>query len=141
MSAMHESVERLMNLAAKKLGRQRVSKKELAALLGISAQTLTNWCSRGVSREGAMLAEQHLGTSSTFVRDGLRSYPMPEPATEQVEDPISGHLYNAWPFRNVTPAQIRKLTLEELDYIEAVIHQKLATRLAINTASSAKSET
>ena len=123
---MDASATRLFNAAAKKLGRDKVTNTELAAILGVSQQTINNWITRGVSREGAMLAEQHLGISSTFIRDGLTSYPKIEPP-EPME--VREQTYFYWPFRQIRPEQLRKLTLEEIEQLESTMLQNIAHRI------------
>lgn len=66
----HPSYARLFNLA--KMATEKTPKPveidaDLARLLDVSAQTIGNWKTRGVSKEGADIAERVLGCSSTFI--------------------------------------------------------------------------
>lgn len=89
--AMHESMERLY-LAAKELG-DTVGKSNVARLLGVSPQVLKNWEDRGVSNEGAIRAQQLIGCSPAWIRDGtgqmstpplLVRYPVPANSNRRV---------------------------------------------------------
>lgn len=43
---------------------------ELARALGEKAQTITNWATRGVSKDGALKVQEELGISATWVLNG-----------------------------------------------------------------------
>lgn len=47
-----------------------VSKSAVARLLGVSPQTVTNWKERGVSRDGALFAQDKFGFSATWILNG-----------------------------------------------------------------------
>jgi len=65
---MHPSAERLY-LAAKEL--QGIEgQSNLARLLNESPQTVNNWEVRGVSKQGAMNAQQQIGCDANWVRTG-----------------------------------------------------------------------
>lgn len=75
ISGMHESLKRLL-AAAHDATRTRVSPiTELSQLqkdMGESPQTINNWKgSRGVSKDGAIKAEQLYGCSVTWIMDGV----------------------------------------------------------------------
>lgn len=58
-------------LAAARESAARVdSKSALAACLNESPQTITNWSSRGVSKQGALNAQRAIGVASAWVLDG-----------------------------------------------------------------------
>ncbi len=68
ISAMHEQMDRLYKAA-------RVLKKiegqsAVARLLNASPQTLKNWESRGISRDGMITAQEIIGCSSTWLKSG-----------------------------------------------------------------------
>jgi hypothetical protein len=65
---MHESMQRLYR-AAKDL-RGREGQSAVADLLGTSPQVLNNWERRGVSQGGAILAQQKIGCSPSWVTNG-----------------------------------------------------------------------
>jgi hypothetical protein len=44
---------------------------DLVRALGISPQTLTNWKSRGISKDGALLAERFFGCAPSYVIEGI----------------------------------------------------------------------
>lgn len=62
------------------------SKSALAVRLGESAQTITNWSSRGVSKPGALNAQRKLGISSAWVIDGTGPK-MVHPPSQSSNDP------------------------------------------------------
>lgn len=63
----HPSFERLISAAKAKGITERV---DLAALLGHTTFTIANWAKRGVSRDGALAAQEKLGVSSLWVLHG-----------------------------------------------------------------------
>jgi phage repressor protein C with HTH and peptisase S24 domain len=70
---MHPSVTRLLNYARKKSERTVNVVKDFAELqvrLQVSSATMTNWKKRGVSKEGAISAEQEFGCSVNWVLTG-----------------------------------------------------------------------
>lgn len=65
---MHPSVERLLACAvsatAQRAPKNQVTTlRDVAVALGVSAQTMTNWKSRGLSRDGALQAQRVFGCS------------------------------------------------------------------------------
>lgn len=75
ISRMHESLKRLLDAAHEATRNRAIPITELSQLqkdMGESAQTINNWKGeRGVSKEGAMKAEQLYGCSVTWVREGI----------------------------------------------------------------------
>lgn len=70
---MHPSVIRLFDYARKKTAKTANAVTDFAGLqvrLQVSSGTMTNWKSRGVSKEGAIKAEQELGCSVNWVLTG-----------------------------------------------------------------------
>ncbi|MDQ0068983.1 phage repressor protein C with HTH and peptisase S24 domain [Variovorax boronicumulans] len=70
---MHESVSRLLDYARKKSSEFAKPGNDfgrLQVLLQVSSATLTNWKSRGVSKEGAIRAERELGCSANWILTG-----------------------------------------------------------------------
>lgn len=70
---MHPSVSRLLDYARRKTKGSPVVIADFQALqviLEISSGTMTNWKSRGVSKEGAIKAERELGVSANWVLNG-----------------------------------------------------------------------
>lgn len=68
---VHESLERLYDLAARafRIGR---TPRELGEVLKESAQTVNNWAKgRGVSKQGALKAQEMYGWSASWIRDGV----------------------------------------------------------------------
>lgn len=70
---MHQSVIRLLDYAREKTKGSRnhiTDFVQLQALLETSSGTMTNWKSRGVSKEGALRAEKELGCSANWLLTG-----------------------------------------------------------------------
>lgn len=81
---VHPSLVRLLEVAAEA---KVVGPAALAKALNQSEQTVNNWryADRGVSREGAMLAQQRFKVSATWIRKGtgekmVGDLPMDQPA-------------------------------------------------------------
>jgi phage repressor protein C with HTH and peptisase S24 domain len=87
---MHESMRRLYK-AAKDL-RGTEGQSAVADLLGTSPQVLNNWESRGVSKAGAILAQEKIGCSPAWLTKGEGwmtatqpiSYPVPTSSYRKV---------------------------------------------------------
>lgn len=69
ISTMHETTERLY-LAAKDL-RKITGQSDLARALNASPQTVKNWESRGVSKQGMLDAQRLIGCSALWLETGL----------------------------------------------------------------------
>lgn len=70
---MHPSVSRLLDYSRKKTkgsAHQISDFAGLQVLLQVSSATLTNWKSRGMSKEGAIRAERELGCSANWLLTG-----------------------------------------------------------------------
>lgn len=78
ISTMHESAVRLYE-AAKALA-DTEGQSAVAALLNESPQTLNNWESRGVSKQGAMKAQAAWGCDANWIRTGDGQMRMHHPA-------------------------------------------------------------
>lgn len=61
----HESLQRLLSIAFELA--EIEGPAALASALGQSEQTVTNWGSRGVSKAGAILAQEKLGCSANWI--------------------------------------------------------------------------
>lgn len=69
IAGMHESMERLYR-AAKDL-RGIEGQSAVADLLGFSPQRLNNWEVRGISKQGAIRAQEIIGCSPAWVTEGI----------------------------------------------------------------------
>lgn len=65
---MKSSFDRLIEIAG------NVSQEELARTLDESAQTITNWKKRGVSKAGAIKASAHYGVSTNWILEGVEPH-------------------------------------------------------------------
>lgn len=73
MTSMHDSVMRLLacaKIASRNTKNPIADTGRLAEMLNVSSATMTNWKKRGVSKDGALLAEKALGSRPTFVLEG-----------------------------------------------------------------------
>lgn len=70
---MHDSMNRLLTYARDKTQGTREPIKDFTDLglsMGVSSAVMTNWKSRGISKQGALQAERMYGCSATWVLDG-----------------------------------------------------------------------
>lgn len=58
---------------------------EVAAALDVSSATVTNWRSRGVSKEGALIFQRKLGISATWILEGQQPMLVTGGASQSVE--------------------------------------------------------
>lgn len=65
---MHPTMQRLYQAAAEL--RQITSQSELANLLNVSPQSVNNWEVRGISNAGLLDAQEKVGCSATWLRNG-----------------------------------------------------------------------
>ena len=68
IACMHETMTRLYQ-AAKEL-KGITGQSELARAINASPQTIKNWESRGVSKEGMLEAEKMIGCSALWIKNG-----------------------------------------------------------------------
>lgn len=116
MQQIHESMNRLLAHAMK------VTRGEFGAIvdfkglqdrLGESSAVMTNWKTRGLSKDGALKAEREFGCSATWLLDGEGD----EVAREPAQKPV-------WPFVLIKPEHYKALPDEDRQIVE-----KLAVRL------------
>lgn len=69
IGVMHESTKRLYEAAGRLKGIK--SPSELALALNTSVQTVHNWEDRGISKEGALLVQEKLWISATWIRSAI----------------------------------------------------------------------
>jgi hypothetical protein len=171
MRKVHQSLVRLMEAARTSplLAKQRPGKKvethsDLADVLGASDQVISNWASRGVSKQGALRAGFVLGCSPTFVLEGagtafaaeapdLVMYEAERPvALLQVKSPevayqselpgdIDWHTLAVQVAMGHTKAEVRSLLLDFVDMVSAErtrLMQAIAERAKQHTPKGAK---
>lgn len=111
---MHESAKRIYELAAKlRPGTERPS--EVAALIGVTQQTLTNWESRGVSKIAALDLQAKKQINATWLLDG--------------HGPM---LIGPWPFQGITPNRWKNLDPPQKERIERNVTDLVEGFEAIN---------
>ena len=102
---MHESLERLLEHARKKTtgsSRPVLDEADLRAQMGVSPAVFSNWKSRGISKEGALIAEAKFGCSAHWLLSGRAQTPQAK----------------EWPFSLLTPDDVRKLSSKALEMVE-----------------------
>jgi SOS-response transcriptional repressor LexA len=95
---MHPQMERLY-LAAREL-RKVQGQSELARTLNTSPQTIHNWESRGVSKQGMLLAQRIVGCSASWLETGKGPMSLSESP-------------------NVTPVELRAHRIPMISYVQA----------------------
>jgi hypothetical protein len=129
MTTLHPSVQRLYQ-AAKDL-RDVSGQSAVARLLGATPQVVKNWEARGISNEGALLAQKIIGCNANWLLEGIAQMrnaawsPGPGPTVMTAEVP-SAALYefksdSDWPFRDITADEIKKLSEFDRGQIEGFI--------------------
>jgi phage repressor protein C with HTH and peptisase S24 domain len=81
--ATSKTGERLLKAAAAL--KQAEGPSDVARLLNVSPQTITNWMKRGVSKDGMLLAQRLIGVNATWIETGEGE--MPEPTTQHTSGP------------------------------------------------------
>jgi hypothetical protein len=98
IGGMHESAARLYQAALEMRGVE--GQTRLASLLGQVAQVVNNWEARGVSKEGALLAQREIGCDANWLLTG------------------EGSMQAGWPFKRVPLARVLALDSETLAFVE-----------------------
>lgn len=129
---IHPSIQRLY-IAAKEL-RDVAGQSAVARLLGTSPQVVKNWEKRGISSEGALLAQKNIGADANWLLDGvedvrIRRWTPPLEASTEL-DSSGSTVYmlkqpDDWPFRTVTKKEITGIPDFEKGQIEQFIRDKI----------------
>ena len=124
---MHETVERLLQYAQQATRGQPgaiVDVKGLGIRLEESVQTITNWKSRGVSKDGALKAEAAFGCSATWILTGKG---------ESVQESLS-----QWPFPRITLIELKGLPAPFLEIVEnlALSFKELSQNVDVDNKNS-----
>jgi hypothetical protein len=111
--AFHPSVKRLLDCAVaatagKPKHRRVTDEASLRVAMGITAQNLYAWKTRGVSKEGQLAALRLFGCSPAFIDSGIASAPHPQPPQPlKVGGPSSLQLRETLPsYGTLTPPHI-----------------------------------
>jgi hypothetical protein len=126
LGGMHPSMERLLNYARRStaglpLASRLVDFQALQARLGVSSAVMTNWKARGISKEGALQAQEALGCSATWLLSG--------------DGPDTS---DDWPFTRVARARWLACTAEDRGYVQAAMNKALEECEVARAASSGK---
>lgn len=129
---MHPSTDRLY-IAAHKL-KDVNGQSAVARLLNESPQTVKNWETRGVSRAGALRAEEVIGARAAWILTGEGEMALQEPqlsfppvAPPAYETPVDGYI--RLPIMDEASAGPGRVASQEViqyvDVLEGYIHQRL----------------
>lgn len=123
MSDIHPSIERLY-LAAKAL-RDVAGLSAVARLLGVTPQVVKNWETRGLSSEGALLAQKMIGCNANWLLEEIKQMEntawTPAAAVRtHVANDISAPPFkdDAWPFSKVSREQFKTLGPRQRAHVE-----------------------
>lgn len=130
---LHHSTGRLYMAAMEMKGIQGQS--AVARLLNESPQRVKNWEARGVSKTGALLAEQVIGCSALWIltgRGGMKKNHGAQPGAPVLAmEPVKQYHMappQAWPFISLTSADYGTLTNAEKARVESfirfIMHEK-----------------
>lgn len=132
MPSIHATVDRLY-LAAQQL-RDVKGQSAVARLLEVSPQVVKNWESRGLSNEGALLAQKTIGCDANWLLEGTSELSRKAWAPRHVKagfvsDIVAGYTAGTasnagsqWPFKRVTPGQYASLTSKQQNHLEDTIY-------------------
>lgn len=81
---MHETTARLYE-AVEKIRGGEAKPTTLARILNVSPQTMSNWESRGLSLDGMIDAQKHIGCSAVWLRSGEGPMVFSEPVSRPSE--------------------------------------------------------
>lgn len=111
ISAMHESMTRLY-AAAHKVKGKKLSPSDLARALAESPQRIHNWESRGISKEGALKAQQEFNCNANWLL-GTSGDAYIIPAPESPQNAMAVHEPSPvyWPFELVDRQRYHTLSL------------------------------
>jgi DNA-binding transcriptional regulator YiaG len=108
MQQIHETVVRLY-AAAKEL-RSVTGQSAVARLLEVTPQVVKNWEKRGLSSEGALLAQRIIGCNANWLLGTEQLMTKTTWAAPRKEP--------EWPFTRVTVAQVNALSSQQKKHIE-----------------------
>jgi hypothetical protein len=126
---IHPSTQRLYQ-AAKDL-RDVTGLSAVARLLGATPQIVKNWESRGVSSDGALLAQKLIGCNANWLlegvvqmRDTTWSPTPPDTQVGSIQPSASLYAFKAepdWPFRTITKDEFAQISEFDRGQIEGFI--------------------
>ncbi|MBS0427142.1 MAG: helix-turn-helix domain-containing protein [Proteobacteria bacterium] len=89
------------------------STQQMLSALGVSAATMSNWKTRGMSKEGALRAEAVYGCSAHWLLTGE--------GPEQAHAVGSAAPVESWPFRRIDYAKVKALSPARLAELETAV--------------------
>lgn len=121
---------RLYKIALEKKG--LAGQSALARELNESPQTVKNWESRGISKTGALKAQDVFGCDANWLQGATnwarRTREQAEAATLRAEEPKRPW---GWPFKTVSFDDYSQLSAEERDTIESTVAALVAGLIAL----------
>ncbi|MDP3228495.1 MAG: hypothetical protein Q8N13_11040 [Acidovorax sp.] len=133
MAQVHPTIARLYEAA--NILRDVKGQSAVARLLNVTPQVVKNWETRGLSNEGALLAQNYIGCDANWLLHGApelvkTTWQPPEllspPNANQTRGTYSSE--PSWPFKTVSRDQFEKLTAQQLKHVEDGIHFMLNVR-------------
>lgn len=132
---MQPSMVYLYKVASEK--RQVNTPAAVGRVMKVSQQRLKNWENRGISKEGALLAQSIFGIDSNTLL-AMNTLFIPEPfayhkdpdktlAISRIEEKRPTKYVAEWPFSKITIEQWHSLTPKQKSAIEAVAESYLTT--------------
>lgn len=129
MTSMRPSMATLYAIAREK--RQINTPSAVARVMGVTQQRLKNWEIRGISKDGALLAQALFGVDSNQLlsSDGsiqesqsseYKSAKDRPSAPPKVTDITHRHIDPTWPFKDLTKVQWNSLTDDQKAMVEKV---------------------
>jgi ribose 1,5-bisphosphokinase PhnN len=131
---VHPSFERLMLAFGRHAGvDERAAQAEIARRLKLSPQRVTNWKTRGVSKEGALELERQTGVAAQWVLDGVGPTKLEFASPSQITPPITAALPTVLDAIRACPAshreELRSLLSLLVDHDAPAYRQRLAELL------------
>lgn len=136
MPSIHATVDRLYHAALSL--RDVKGQSAVARLLEVSPQVVKNWEGRGLSLEGALLAQKTIGCDANWLLAGtlelrLNSWPPREDqkalvvseAIANFPDPTTAGRGIRWPFKRVTQEEYAALSSKQKNHLEDTIYVML----------------
>lgn len=134
--SIHESMRRLYQAAKTKLG-HAPGPSELARELETSAQVVKHWEARGISKDGALIAQARFGIDANQLLTNDRFAPPPPKPSHKASEPQPWD----WPFAEVTTSDWATLRADEKSYVESGIKMMIKARDAPPKQTSPESYT
>lgn len=126
---MHESMKRLYDVVRQQSPLEKHLQAAVARAMNQSQQTVKNWEKRGISKEGALLAQEIWGCDANELRGQPTPFKLPErqnlTSIAQESDIDRPYL---WPFTLVTRPQWLMLDDDEREDVERMAKRLITSK-------------